>query len=257
LSEPDAEELIDEQIAYYRARAPWYDDWWYRRGQHERDRDGDGGYTDRWYQDVDAMLADFEAWITATRPQRVLELASGTGEFTRRMLAQGVHVTAVDASPEVHEISASKLDDESRARVEYVEADLFSWRPAATFDAVVFGFWLSHVPRGRVDAFWTLVHSALAPGGQVWLTDDAPPERWWDQNVLERPANPRIVEGAFSRLDRETDVHERSLPDGRTFKLVKRFLDPSELERELNARGFDARITTTDWAFIIGRLTRR
>jgi demethylmenaquinone methyltransferase/2-methoxy-6-polyprenyl-1,4-benzoquinol methylase len=253
----DAEDFIDEQIAYYRARAPWYDDWWNRRGHHERDRGQDGGYTDRWYEDVDAMLTDFDAWIDVARPARVLELASGTGEFTRRIVAHGAHVTAVDASPEVHEIAAAKLDAEARARVDYVEADLFSWRPAATFDAVVFGFWLSHVPSGRLDGFWELVHGALVPGGHVWFTDDAPPEQWWAKQVLDRPANPRIIVGEYSRLDRDTDVHERTLPDGRTFKLVKRFLEPSELERDLNGRGFDARVTTTDWAFILGRLTRR
>ncbi len=253
----EADDLLAEQIAYYRARAPWYDDWWYRRGQHERERDHDGGYTDRWYQDLAAMLGDFDAWIGAVRPQSVLELASGTGEFTRRVVEHGARVTAVDASPEVHEISAAKLDGDARACVDYVTADLFSWQPAATFDAVVFGFWLTHVPRNQFNAFWELVRGALAPGGHVWFADDAPPERWWDQDVLERPANPRFIEGAHSRLDRETDVHERTLPDGRSFKLVKRFLEPSELERDLDARGFDAHVTTTNWAFLIGRLTRR
>ncbi len=252
----EADDLLDEQIAYYRARAPWYDDWWYRRGQHERDRNADG-YTERWYQDLATMLADFESWMRLVQPERVLELASGTGEFTRRILEHGAQVTAVDASPEVHAISAAKLDDDAHARADYITADLFSWRPAATFDAVVFGFWLSHVPRERTDAFWELVRAALVPGGRVWFADDAPPERWWDQDVLERPANPRFIEGAHSRLDRETDVHERTLPDGRTFKLVKRFLEPSALERDLNARGFDAHVTTTNWAFLIGRLTRR
>ena len=39
--------------------------------------------------------------------------------------------------------------------------------------------------------------------------------------------------------------------------LVKRFYDPPELERDLGARGFSARVTTTEWAFMMGRLTRR
>ena len=34
MTEIDADALISEQIEYYRARAPWYDDWWYREGQY-------------------------------------------------------------------------------------------------------------------------------------------------------------------------------------------------------------------------------
>ena len=29
-------QLLDEQIAYYRARAAEYDDWWFRRGRYDR-----------------------------------------------------------------------------------------------------------------------------------------------------------------------------------------------------------------------------
>ena len=32
-------ELIQEQIAYYRARAAEYDDWFFRRGRYDRGRD--------------------------------------------------------------------------------------------------------------------------------------------------------------------------------------------------------------------------
>jgi hypothetical protein len=31
-----ADDLLDEQIAYYRARAPEYDDWWFKRGRFQR-----------------------------------------------------------------------------------------------------------------------------------------------------------------------------------------------------------------------------
>jgi len=247
----DADDLIDEQIAYYRARDPWYDDWWNRRGQYERHDE----VRARWDADLTVMLDDFAGWLNEVRPARVLELASGTGEFTGRLVAAGAHVTALDASPEVHELSAQKLGARATA-VEYVTGDLFEWRPPAetTYDAVVFGFWISHVPRGRWDAFWTFVHDVLAPRGRVWFCDNAPPEQWWQKQVLSPPSDPSILEGD-GRIDRSTDIHERVLPDGRTFKLVKRFYEPDELERDLGGRGFDARVYTTDWAFMIGRLT--
>jgi SAM-dependent methyltransferase len=247
----DADDLLDEQIDYYRARAPWYDDWWFRRGQYERHDE----VAERWGEDLRAMLADFEGWIADEQPQRVLELAAGTGEFTRRLVAAGAKVTAVDASSEMHNASAQKLGS-STTHVEYVTADLFAWRPDTVYDAVVFGFWISHIPRGRWDQFWTLVHDSLAPGGRVWFCDNAPPEQWWQKQVLSPPADPQILEGD-GRIDRTTDVHERVLPDGRTFKLVKRFYEPTELERDLAARAFDAAVYTTEWAFMMGRLTAR
>ena len=32
----DQRQLIDDQIAYYRARASEYDDWWFRQGRYDR-----------------------------------------------------------------------------------------------------------------------------------------------------------------------------------------------------------------------------
>ena len=61
-------------------------------------------------------------------------------------------------------------------RVRFVEADLFAWRPDRRYDAVFFGFWLSHVPLERFDGFWALVADCLAPGGRVCFVDDAPPD---------------------------------------------------------------------------------
>jgi hypothetical protein len=44
----DADALIGEQIEYYRARAPWYDDWWYREGQYATG----GELENRWRVDL-------------------------------------------------------------------------------------------------------------------------------------------------------------------------------------------------------------
>jgi demethylmenaquinone methyltransferase/2-methoxy-6-polyprenyl-1,4-benzoquinol methylase len=39
---------------------------------------------------------------------------------------------------------------------------------------VFFGFWLSHVPASRFDAFWTDVQTALEPGGSAFFVDSLP-----------------------------------------------------------------------------------
>jgi len=228
----NADDLVDEQIAYYRARAPWYDDWWNRRGQHEVDDDT----RERWHHDVDELLADLDDWLGTVRPTRVVELAAGTGNLTRQLAPRVERVVAIDSSPEVFAINAEKIRSANTATsVEYVVADIFDWRPSETFDAAVFGFWISHVPASRWDRFWTTVHDALVPGGHVWFCDNARPE---------------------VGIDHTSDVHERGLPDGRTFRLVKRFYEPEELQRDLEGHWFSASVRTTDWAFLLGRAVR-
>jgi len=51
-------------------------------------------------------------------------------------------------------------------------------------------------------------------------------------------------------IDMRTHVHERSLPDGRSYDIVKRFHSPSALVADLDAVGFEAEAATTEWAFI-------
>jgi demethylmenaquinone methyltransferase/2-methoxy-6-polyprenyl-1,4-benzoquinol methylase len=242
------DDLIAEQIAYYRARAPWYDDFWYRRGFYANRAN------DRWQRDMDALLAALHAWVTSARPRRVLELAAGTGEITRRIAPHVQHVTAVDSAPETLEINREKLRDVDTP-VEYVVADLFAWEPPARYDAVVFGFWLSHVPRVRWNAFWSLVERSLVPGGIAWFCDSAAPDLAWEKGVLPRPENTDVLTGDGT-IDRHADVHVRELPDGRTFRAVKRFFFAEDLERDLRLLGWNADVHTTEWAFIHGTATR-
>ena len=63
-------------------------------------------------------------------------------------------MTSVEASTEVLEINRARLREAGREpSVRYLEADLFGWRPDAAYDAVFSGFWISHVPPERFEAF--------------------------------------------------------------------------------------------------------
>ena len=160
------DDTVAEQIEYYRARAGEYDEWWVRRGRYalppELER--------QWFHDVaqaEAALRDFAP------TGRVLELACGTGLWTRHLVGHAQHVTAVDASPEVIEHNRERLAG-APLDIEYVVADVFGWRPApASYDVVMFTYWLSHVPDDRLAGFWAGVRSALKPGGRVFVIDSA------------------------------------------------------------------------------------
>jgi SAM-dependent methyltransferase len=142
------EQLLAEQVAYYRALAPEF-------GDHALHAPGG-----------DAVVAALEAF----RPTGdVLELACGPGTWTPALLRHAATVTAVDAAPEMLAIASARIDDE---RVSFIEADVFSWRPDRRYDVVFFGFWLSHVPLERFESFWSLVGDCLRPDGRVFFIDD-------------------------------------------------------------------------------------
>ena len=70
--------LLAEQQAYYRARAPEYDEWWQRRGRYDRGSD----LAEEWDRQVAQVAAALE---TFGATGDVLEMAGGTGWWTARL----------------------------------------------------------------------------------------------------------------------------------------------------------------------------
>jgi len=209
VDEPTVERLLEEQRRYYRERAPEYDDWWFRRGSYRLDAEA----KEAWFADVAELEAELERFAPCGD---VLELAAGTGNWTRQLVRYADRVTAVDAVSAVLERNQAKVS----AAVDYVVADVFAWEPPRAFDVCFFSFWLSHVPSGRFKAFWRTVERALKPDGRVFLVDNA------------HLGDPRHLVGARG------EVLRRSLSDGREFDIVKRVWTPIELERELGGLGW-------------------
>jgi demethylmenaquinone methyltransferase/2-methoxy-6-polyprenyl-1,4-benzoquinol methylase len=209
---PDPELLLDEQLAYYRAMAPDYDEA-ARRDPNELER-----------PELESALAQFGP------TGDVLELAGGTGQWTASLASYTTRLTVVDASEETLAINRAKSAAAARP-VDYVLADIFDWQPARRYDVVFFSFWLSHVPPGRFEAFWQLVDRALRPGGRVFFIDSA----------LSR-SHPL---DHLRRDDPGPGISLRQLDDGREFNIVKVFWPPAALERRLAALGFDIAVRKT------------
>jgi len=211
-------DLLAEQKEYYRQRAAEYEQWWFREGRYELEP----GLRERWFADV----AEVERALDAFRPAgEVLELACGTGLWTRHLVRHARHITAVDASAEVMALNRARLPG---AAVTYVGADLFDWQPPQrAFDVCFFGYWLSHIPADRLPLFWLTVRTALRPGGRVFLVDSGPPE----------------TPGA--------DVVERELNDGRRFRVIKRHWHPLELASEAAAAGLTLNVSLSANGYIL------
>lgn len=224
-------ELLDEQVEYYRARAAEYDEWFLRQGRYDRGP----SHRAEWFGEI----ALVEAALRDALPRGdVLELACGTGLWTRHLADGRRRVVAVDTSPEAIAINRARVKSDA---VEYVVADLFSWvPPARQFEAVFFAFWLSHVPVARCDMFWQRVRTALRPGGTVFFVDGL-----FEQASTARDHVPLDVSG----------VAQRRLNDGREFRVVKVFYEPALLERQLSQGGWRGWVRSSGRFFVYGSFT--
>lgn len=242
-----------EQVAYYRARAPEYDEWWQRAGRYDKG----AAHTQAWRAEVDEVVG----WLDSLDVSgHVLEVAAGTGNFTVELARRAERITAVDASPEALAINAEKVataraaarEGSTFATVDHVVADIFAWDPPHPFDHVFFSFWLSHVPDAAVRAFFDLVDRALAPGGKAVLVDN-----------LGGPADETdVVEAPGYRNDARDDaagagLSVRELNDGRTFTIVKVYRSPARLAELLGPLGWAVVGHDTARYFTCAVLTRR
>lgn len=227
------DELLAEQQAYYRMRAPEYDEWWQRRGSYDRGPDD----AREWALEVavvESALASFDP------SGNVLELAGGTGWWTAQLARSAAQLTVVDGSAEVIALNRARVQ---RDDVSYIVADLYGWQPDRTYDAVFFSFWLSHVPRSRFSWFWRLVHTCLAPGGRAFLVDNRGDSR------RPRVKDPFVVEY-------RTDEHLRRGSDGSDYRVVKVLYEPDELSSLIAAEGWTAELQGTQ-RFMFGSAERR
>src|SRR5687768_1659873 len=96
------ERLLQDQVAYYRARAGEYDEWFLREGRYDRGPEHRG----EWFAEVEIIRRALSHAITDSD---VLELACGTGLWTEQLARENRHVAAVDSSSEVIAINRSRV----------------------------------------------------------------------------------------------------------------------------------------------------
>jgi demethylmenaquinone methyltransferase/2-methoxy-6-polyprenyl-1,4-benzoquinol methylase len=230
----DVRKLLDEQIEYYRVRAPEYDEWCDRAAGYDIGPEAKAV----WDRDV-AVVADALREFAPTG--KVLELACGTGWWTQRLATYASTLTCVDASHETMAIAATKAPG-----AHYVQADIFTWEPDDAYDVVFFSFWISHVPASLFEDFWEKVGRALVPGGRAFFVDN-----------LNRPVPGADGIAAFLQKDDQPGgLVVRTLNDGSEFRAVKIYYEPDELESRLRSLGWDASVSATDHYFYWGTARR-
>jgi 2-polyprenyl-3-methyl-5-hydroxy-6-metoxy-1,4-benzoquinol methylase len=232
MNSPISAQTLQEMRTYYQARAREYDEWYYRQGRYSQGEE----MNKRWFAEANEVFATLD---TLHMAGDVLELAPGTGIWTERLVRTATTVTAVDASPEMIEINRAKVGSN---RISYLQADLFSWQPGRTYDGVLFGFWISHVPLEQLDNFLRSVAAMLRPGGKVFFADGR-----------------NTPGGSFAHDQPPTQNSQlttRTLNDGRTFEIVKNYYDPVDLIARCTQAGFEVTVRETTTYFLYGYGTR-
>ena len=208
--------ILDEQVTYYREMAQEYDE---MTGKTE---------------DLQRAFARARELLRQQAPvEQILELACGTGTWTRALLPLGRELTAIDASPEMLSLARQKVGN---AVVQFQQADLFQWQPRQQYDLVFFANWLSHVPPQRLAAFLDTVARAVRPGGSLAMVDQYAPMPE-DREIIVRDAE----EGAI--------YAKRSLHNGQTFLIVKVFYDLQIIENLLEALDLSVTVQKLDDIF--------
>ena len=205
----------DPLRAYYAARAAEYD-----RVYLKPERQAD--------------LRQIEAWLPARLVgRRVLEVACGTGYWTRFIAPAAAEMLALDAAPETLDIARQRVPPE---RVSFSVGDAYalldSIEPGSRFDAAFAGFWWSHAPRERLREFLQGLHACLEPGARVVFLDN------------------RFVPGSstpVSEEDAQGDTwQQRRLEDGSTHRVLKNFPTEAALREAVAGLATDVHVTT--WA---------
>ncbi len=225
-------QLDAEMLAYYEARAPEYDDWYLRRGRYERGPVHDAA----WNAELDAA----GRWLDALPIHgQIVELAAGTGWWSPLLADKGELSLYDGASAPLDRARERLVAHRLRAHLHVRDA----WaEPDRAVDALFTGFWLSHVPRARLDEFLGIVRRWLKPGGIFAFIDSRPDPQ---SSAIDHPTP-------------ADDASVRRLDDGREFTVVKVYYEPAELEAALARAGFDdAAVTTTGRFFLTGSARAR
>lgn len=170
---------------------------------------------------------------------KVIDVACGTGYFTRHAARRAVSVTGIDANEETLALARAK----GITNATFIAGDAYSLpMPEQPFDGALTSFWWSHIPRARIDAFLTALNRVLRPGARVFIADN------------------RFVEGnstPISRTDQSGDTYQvRKLETGARFEVLKNFPSQDELSAYGERYGTEVKIEWLSYFWVLEYLRR-
>ena len=188
---------MSDNVEYYRRRAGEYEEiyeWRDPRRQEEQELLG-------------------EAMRESLRGRRVLEVACGTGYWTRILSESARMITATDIGEDVMELAKRKR---YQCPVRFRRENAYDLSfDDASFDGGFAFSWFSHIPRHRIDPFLEGFHRVLQDGSRVFIAD----------NVYIQG-----IGGELIKRDGDANTYkQRTLKDGSEFTIVKNYYSTEEL----------------------------
>lgn len=161
-----------------------------------------------------------EMLSTAFAAQNVLELACGTGYWTRFIAKSATRILATDLNPETLDIARQK--DFGICPVTFLEADAYSLANIQQqYEAGFHGFWWSHIPIQRITGFLDAFHSRLRPNARVIMIDNS---------YVEGNSTPIL------RRDEHGNTYQsRVLQNASAHEVLKNFPSCEDLRTQLEA----------------------
>lgn len=196
--------MIEELLEYYRRRAAEYEKVY---AKPERQAD------------LSALREIVPAYFAQ---RRVLEVACGTGYWTRPVSACATSIVAIDLAAETLAVARTKTTAD--VSIEYRLGDAFDLAAVpGVFDAGLVAFWWSHVPLADLFRFLTGLHRRLGTGACVLVVDN------------------RYVDGSnhpISRTDAARNTYQRRfLESGEAHEVLKNFPSPAEVVNAIVSAG--------------------
>lgn len=184
----------------------------------------------------DDLAAMYKHVADALRGHTVLELACGTGYWTRVIAEVADKVVATDINPEMIAMARLRALPADKVSLRVADADDL---PAdiGDFTAVFIGFWWSHVKREEQEKFLAQLKSRVGKDIFIVLLDDV------------------YVEGSsetVARTDLEGNTYQiRVAPDGERYEIPKTYPSDSALRKKLASSVREIKIVRLEYFWML------
>lgn len=183
---------------YYGARALEYE-----KVYHREDVD--------YQQELSLLITNLKALL---KDRTVLEIACGTGYWTKVAAEVAKHIVGIDIRSEVIEIANEK--NLSSDKVEFIIGDAYRLEMLEkSFDFGLANFWFSHIPKNKIDNFLEGFHKKLKQGSRVFMAD----------NVFVKGRGGELI----IKENSEDTYKLRELSDGSKHEILKNYYSYNEL----------------------------
>ncbi|MFW9829686.1 MAG: methyltransferase domain-containing protein [Candidatus Thorarchaeota archaeon] len=155
---------------------------------------------------------------TLLKDHLVLEIACGTGYWTKSIAFVSKFITAVDINDEVLQIARNR--GISSNKVTFIQDDVYVLNKIqGNFSAGFAGSWWSHILKSKLKQFINLFHSKLQSNAIIVFMDN---------RRVKRSSTP------ISRIDIHGNTYQiRKLEDGREYEILKNFPTKREIHDTL------------------------